>query len=369
MQEAVRRTEKIIYKVNPGAVITLAQVRECINQDSLDELKESIRQKGGLINPVVIAAFSRSNFAKYLDFINKVHNTRYSPDDFVAVKYENNYYFLVLIAGHRRLEAIRQINKEDNSNKKIYLSADIYKNVSVDEALLFQVAENTHERVPVAREAIVIAGAWVYHNRINPNLSVAEFARKTGRSESTVRAMLKFASLPQRLQNLAFKSESSVPFGVLVQIARYADFKALRKEYLNEKAMLSLAQYYLVSDMSSADFAKFIRSKIEHEKSAQADLFLYNEACVSETKIKKSIDSKLEKRLREFTAYLRKIDAALSDPDWGLRYSPVASRNVLRSLLKALQDTVFAELFSAKEQEEIISLQSSLLRHIKYSIK
>ena len=365
MQEKLlmRETKQVIYEVDPNIIITLAQVRENINPESLEELKESIRQKGGLINPVVLAVFDFVEFKKYLEFINEIHNAKYDISDFTAIPCKDKKVYPVLIAGHRRLEAIRQINKEKQVPKKtLWVKADIHENMNIEDALLLQVAENTHERVSVAREAVVIASTWKYYKSREPDLNIAAFARRTGRGADTVRSMLKFATLPQKLQKLAFKKEAFVPFGALVQIARYADFKASRQDTLDENAMLALAQYYLVSDMTMVELAKFIRSKIEHEKSAQADLFSENTAVIAEKQIKKTIDAKLERGLREFIAYLRKIDSALSDPDWHLKYSTTVPQALLRALLKTLQESNLLYFF---QQKELQSLRASLIYRLE----
>ena len=366
----MRETRKVIYEVDPDIIITLAQVREQINPDTLEELKESIRQKGGLINPVLLAMFDFAEFKQYLEFINKIHGTEYKISDFKAIDYKSEKVYPVLIAGHRRLEAIKQINQESKSSEeKLCVIADVHRNLNVKDALLLQIAENTHERVPIAREASVIAGAWRYYKSREPDLTIAEFARRTGRGADTVRSMLKFSTLPQKLQKLAFKKEAGIPFGALVQIARYADFKTSRQENLDEQAMLSLAQYYLVSDMTVAEFAKFISAKIEHEQSAQADLFSENTSAIPKKQIRKTIDSKLEKGLREFIAYLRKIDSALSDPDWHLKYSPSVSQALLRALLQTLSETDILQIFSKKEQEEFKNLRSYLTYHLEMLIR
>ena len=86
--------------------------------EKIDELANDILEKG-LINPLLLARFNRENCEKYLKAINilwkkeikkaiKTENLNRNPDD-------NHYY--ILIAGERRLRAIKHLKKENLINK------------------------------------------------------------------------------------------------------------------------------------------------------------------------------------------------------------------------------------------------------------
>ena len=88
----------------------LPQVRQKENV-KLKELIDSIRDKG-LINPLDIALMDEENFKKHIDFLNKLWQTNINYKSYPNI---NGTYY-VIISGHTRLKAIKQIAKEDNKN-------------------------------------------------------------------------------------------------------------------------------------------------------------------------------------------------------------------------------------------------------------
>ena len=123
-------------------VLVLKQTRTMMSHEGLQSLASSIK-KNGQQNPGIIFAFSKSQAKKYLDNINKLWHRKYKLDEFesVYIKEKQNTFYLILVAGHRRLEAAKIAEQK--------YKAQIYFGKSFKEAITAQYEENFHEEIPL----------------------------------------------------------------------------------------------------------------------------------------------------------------------------------------------------------------------------
>ena len=91
-------------------IIVLKQTRTMMSFEGIQSLASSIKNNGQQ-NPGIIFAFSRNHAKKYLDNINKLWHRQYKLEDFeiVYIQEKQNDYYLFLVAGHRRLEAVKKL--------------------------------------------------------------------------------------------------------------------------------------------------------------------------------------------------------------------------------------------------------------------
>ncbi|MDD5693133.1 MAG: ParB N-terminal domain-containing protein [Patescibacteria group bacterium] len=151
----------VILHLDPEEIIVLPQMRRTFNEATIRELAESIRANGQ-INEALI-------------------NHRQG-------RYE-------LIAGERRLRAIRYLNKQTrNKKRKRTLSCKMFESLTTSDAFQLQVAENVHENVPPEQEAEALYGLWQIKMG-TPELeemSMRSFCKLVGKSETKVRGAFRF---------------------------------------------------------------------------------------------------------------------------------------------------------------------------------
>ncbi len=190
--------------LDPDEIVVLPQMRKTFVKESIAELAESIRATGQINEALV-----NHTDGKY-----------------------------VLIAGERRLRAVRDLNKmKPKEEEKKKLSCKIFEGLSAFEAFQLQIAENIHENVPPEQEAEALCGLWRIKKKTPElkGLPFRTFCRMVGKSETKVRQALRFINglhpLIQkevRRQGLKKKEESfeesyRISYTTAVQIARIKD--------------------------------------------------------------------------------------------------------------------------------------------------
>ncbi len=181
-------------EIDVNKLIVLPQVRKEKNA-KIDELVESIKQKG-LINPIDIAVMDLDRFKKHINFINNLWKTNIDFNKYPSI---NNLYY-VIIAGHTRYQAICQIDKEQNSNSKIY--AKVHKVKTSEEILSIQLDENIQKEPRIEERAIAIIECYYSGLQNGKWTNQKEFVKKNKNkfSRDILNDALAFANLPVNIQ-------------------------------------------------------------------------------------------------------------------------------------------------------------------------
>jgi ParB-like chromosome segregation protein Spo0J len=220
-------------------------------------LADDIASNGLLINPLTVAAFSRTSFAEYLRQVNELWGTQHQVHQHRPAA-DGLYY--VLIAGERRLRALRWLWKygcsecnppsparggagncfsagENDAPKKVpalfagqcfmrHLGTDkaearVSTTITVRQALYLQLAENTHRRPSPDEEAMSYAVYFRALEMHEPGITVSAFARRVGRSAETVRRALRYNGLPEQVRTAV--SQGRVAYGIALEYGKLLD--------------------------------------------------------------------------------------------------------------------------------------------------
>lgn len=163
-------------------IIVHPQMRLAINEKGIEELANNILHHG-LIHPLCVADTQEG---------------------------------YILISGHRRLRAMQLLSQQGQGMKEIPVA--IFENIGPCEMALLQASENIHEQVPPHEAARFYEATWRLLKLSDSGFTFSDFARAVGRSEETLRNALRFAFLPEKIQN--FVREGSLPYGGALEIAR-----------------------------------------------------------------------------------------------------------------------------------------------------
>ena len=307
----IKDLSAVLDKIN-----TLAQVRRSISKEGIEELKEAISSVGYLINPIVVALLDEDQAREYLDVFNYVFKANTNLKDLKALNYNGGKYYMILIAGHRRLTAIKSILSE-NPKFKISLSANVLFNISPEEALNIQISENTHERVPAAAEAEAIAQVCFFHlkqaEKRGAKLSLKDLAEKVSRSREVVSNALRFYELPESVKELAFKKEMKLPYGLFLEIASFAQFCREHGKNWSEDAMTREVLFIYLKSWSLPEIKKYFANKKEQIKMASKDFFLESDVGISDRELLQILDRELAVSIASLGSYINKIKTIIEN--------------------------------------------------------
>jgi hypothetical protein len=224
----------------------------------------------GQKTPGDIYAFSPLEAEKYLDKINNLWNTNYKIKDFnnLYIDEKGDYFYLFLVAGHRRLKAINELGLE-------YL-ANIHFAKNFEQAIKWQLSENLHEELPILDQVTSATALWVMMKKKNDRLSLKEFANKhVHRSVSWLANALRFSRLPVLVQELIKKTEISkgVAYSILLEFAKLYDFSVSKNKPLSEEILVSFINHCITHKYKISKVKEFCEIKRD-EILGQQELFI-----------------------------------------------------------------------------------------------
>jgi len=301
-----------ICEIETATLNVLEQPRRTFKD--IESLAESIKEISQM-HPVIVIRLSEEECKKHLGEVNDLWESSF---DIKELRARSDGSYDILLAGERRFRAVSL-----NGSKTI--TASLWKGVLSIPAFKAQFQENIHSSVPPAEEAYAHKQFFLYLKRNgNPNLSVAEFARKyAGRSASTVHESLRFCELPDKVRALI--EETVIPYGY-----GYGLFR-LQNEGLDENALMAFAADGLIRRLTVLKFEARVSEFIEVKKSGQTNLFEF-----SEEDFKKERRMVVEKNTVEYLwaneAYLKRLIALVESGKLGEGDSPYSSGSPRRRL-------------------------------------
>lgn len=182
-----------------------------------------------MFNPLLCAHLSHEDTVQYLKEYSEFYGVE---TDVSELRPDENGRYTILISGHRRKRAIRQlISENDLDISKVRAHVNQRDSITFEKALVAQVRENTYEKVPPEEVARHIEQFYKYLCSTQPEKpTYREIARKLGQSESIVRTALRFCSLPEEIQELAHNK--TLPYSILVKLDKIHE---KRKEFYEKE--------------------------------------------------------------------------------------------------------------------------------------
>jgi len=227
------------YRVRHGylplsALVVHPQMRLTVDEEGIEQLAENIALHG-LIHPLCVA------------------------------DREDGY---TVISGHRRLQACLRL--EERGHRVGEVAVIIFEHLTLVEMALLQASENIHEQVPPHEAAKFYEATWRLLKIHEPAFTILDFSRAVGRSEQTIRNALRFALLPDGVQQ--YVVSGMLPYGAAVHLTKL-------QEYCDDQCLEQWALRIVVSQTKVADVQKQVDTHLSDIRSGQLsmlDLFSTN---------------------------------------------------------------------------------------------
>lgn len=253
----------------PQIIGVLQQVRTRMTRESLEDLASSIKAIGQQAAGIAIG-LTEQEAEIYLREVNDLWGTEYRLKDFspVYIKELAVSFYVFLIAGHRRLITVKEL--EIGS----YLCR-LHLHVQFVDAFSLQFHENVHKEVPLDDEARFLTFMWRKQKSMDDRLSLAEFARRHGKTSDAVRRANRFTSLPISVQKLMLPSEEykkGVAFGILCELARLQEARQAKEKPYDEYELIKLAYVLVVQQKTAKAAAAWVSEQIR-QLQGQGDMF------------------------------------------------------------------------------------------------
>jgi len=321
--------------------------------EGIEELAIDIAEKG-LISPVLIARFSKENASRHLKIVNRLWGTNKQTEELKINHEDQNFY--ILIAGERRLRAIRLLKANlDSGLERIFpqekIDVRICNNPSPKDFLFRQASENIHRRPPSWEEAKFYTSLFDILREENKKYSVSQFARDVGKDRETIKRAVQFCLLPKFIQNAV--ENKKLVYGVACELGKLIEngFKQKEVNYLGYKAM--------IKKWNVNSCKQEVKKVIEESNSKQATLEIFTEKDMQKMENdsnKSSMAKEITKGIFNFAHYLEIFSYLDKKNKIPPSKSPFSDKSVAEYYLKLIekQEKILPHLrkLTSKEKEK-----------------
>lgn len=181
-----------------------------------------------------LALFDEQGARRYLNYVQGVYAGKLAEkkkfSDLTVSEHSGERIYYVVIAGHRRLRALR-ILKEEETDVQVVIGIDPLH------ALTIQAQENTPRLLKDYERADQHGALWKISKLNNPNLTQEEFAKSVGVTNAVFRRDLRYYDLPAEVKNYVVprgrrdtgegntltSDQPLMPFSVACQLGRLVE--------------------------------------------------------------------------------------------------------------------------------------------------
>jgi len=337
-------------KVDLKLINVLPQPRKTF--EKIDELAQDIYEKG-LLSPLLIIKFNEKKCHKYLETINSLWKTDVKINGLAKDKKEDYY---ILLAGERRLRAIKKIKEDHGSLGKVFpgnkIDIRLCENLSPLQALFRQASENIHVRPPANEEALFYASLLELIKEKHPDYSTFRFAKDVGKDPKTVKNAITFSILPEFVQKAV--EEKQLKYGVACTIGR------MQEENIDKETVESVTIRAMLGNWKIKKCKREVEGLIYEHKSNQSSFEIFSEEDRKRQE-KESLKNLMAKEIKrgtwETNSYFKKIIFLAKEGKLNKAMSPFSEKEVLElysELLNTEEEVLdhLKDLFDQKEKEK-----------------
>jgi len=318
----------------------------------IDELSLDIAVHGQ-IEPIIVAEFRREACARYLTVVNRLWHTAFGVGELHATMRRRRKRYYLLIAGERRYRALSLLWREGCKEcrerygkepqgvcfkrhfkrKNDLVEVRLCTNAPPLPTLFLQLSENTHMQVPPHEEARAYALLFRLVRQANKKFTMAQFARRVGRSPDTVRNALRFSELPVTIRG--YVENGAVPYGIGIELTRlhHVGLKARELDWWAVRA--------LTDRKKVPEFHDLVTKYLAERGSNQMDLLGVMDRERRELQrrlhIRKTVQAHMVRGIWGWTDYFKKVLRLFEEGKIGKADSPFSVRSPIRIFLSLIE--------------------------------
>lgn len=367
-----RRPQFILLDINFVNILT--QHRRTFLTDDTRALADNICQYG-LLDPLVVASFSLTSAQEYIELINTFYKTAHCLSE---LKCANNEHFQIVLSGERRLRAHwliwesgcslcrEKYGQEEMGScykrhfgkrkKDKRIETRLYHDLSAVEAMDIQLSGNSYV-LPKEQEMIQsYALQYFIKRKMDPKLTIAQFARSVGKAPETMRGYLKVCALPDMIYD--YYQQGFISYGIAEELA-----------FLKDKGENDLdfwAMRAIVGKIKVETFHQIIRGHLE--KKNQNILEIFDEKSQEEAKksfVRKTVAKEVIADLHNGTAYWKRVLRLFEEGKLGKKDSPFAEGSpvsLYRKQVDLTKNHILPHLAQFLPKNSLREIERTLLR-------
>ncbi len=336
--------------------------------------------KKGILNPPTVACFTRGQAQEYVSTVNMLWQTTFSVDRLTAVDFngENRYY--ILLAGERRFRSCKHLWQEGceecREERGVEAPGTCFRRhfgselievricvaVTTMDALFLQMSENTHMPVPAHEEAQAYYQLFRVLRLQDPKYPVAKFARQVGRSPDTIRKALRFAELPENIQDAV--KNGFISYGIAIEMAR------LHEDGVKTADLDWWLSRAVVEGKKVVEFHEMVSAMLDNRHSGQKSLLdimqVGDETTYRRSHFRRVVEQNKVRALWLYLHYFRRVLELFKAGDLGQpdsKYSDGSPVRVYQEVI-GLLDQLMPEMLPLmpKAKREAVQLTIDLLK-------
>jgi len=395
LREVYGDFEVVTELIGPNDLSVLPQPRKTF--EDIDELAGAIASSRQLA-PIQVARFSQDQFEVYLGVINGIWGTNIQSSQFTT-KHSTPYYY-VLLAGERRTRAMRVICGEGcpkcreegrvkpgggcfHNHPRINngcLRADVYLGIHPFMAQDIQFSENIHAKVPSEQEARAYFYYWRLNRQHDEKTTIAEFARRMGRSPEKISGAIRYCELPEKITWYVEQEPPLIPYTMALELSKIQRYWAENEKPVDVEYLDRLVINAIIHRLTVVDVKQRVKYEIDNWRSGQRSLDeLFDEAAIElERKLtrKRTVEKEIIHAIVIYRRYvktiLRLFDKGLLGPDEA-PYSCGGPINQLRELMDIIRQALIRlrhhNRLKQSEVEEHLRLVASMERELEVAAR
>lgn len=368
------KSHETIKKIALADINSVTQVRRTINQDGIDELVASIavHEEGRLVGidlhqDPTVAIFDPEGAKRYLKEINELWGANHSLGKLTATTIGGQEKYVIVIAGHRRIEALTQIQKS-HSDVDLDIHCVVYDGAEMtfDRALEIQYNENFHKRPESHEDAAAISDIYAAGKRKGKYTSYADCARHLNiRAERVARAH-RFTALPESIQQAS--QAGDVSYGHILLFSQLCSAIAISQlpDSAHENKKKELTQRLKENKLHLTDVANLFDEN--QYKQVEESILFYFVSMKAAKNRKKYIMTQVESLLGGMD--MMQLFSGLEREEDIMKAEQVArDREMAKLAVGALRDLVVALRYANLRNQEIGDSRGRLRGFVALAIK